>query len=177
MASLYAIFICCFLKGRIKARQRKMLLIAKLIELPTISELPTSRRSSSSTARDMPRSHSQTDNLSKRSHHHHGSSHKPLCRLPGPGSAVPTVSGSGTNESSNKHLKPALERRRSASSSRGNKSKEESPRANVDVGEEMIPMEDLSPKQSRRRNRSHSENRDNADSNALSVASQDSEQV
>jgi protein CLEC16A len=145
-------------KGRIKARQRKMQQIAKLIELSTEYHSSSRSPSVSSSSKDIPRSHSQHDGINKRHHHHHhqlGNSHKPLCRGP----AVP---GSAVAEPQNKHLKP-LQRRRSTSSSPGGAgSRDSSPRAtSAEPSEEMIPMEDLSPKQGRRKHRSKSEHRNN----------------
>ena len=140
-------------KGRFRARQRKMHSIARLIELttPSANEFQSSSRSSSaSTGRDIPRSHSSHDGLTKRH------LHKPLCRGPAvPGSAVAELN-------QNRHLKPALHRRRSASSTspNGQSSRDSSPRpAPVVDEEEMIPLEDMSPKTNRRRTRSKSENR------------------
>ncbi len=140
-------------KGRIKARQRKMHQIARLIELSTLPEIQSSSRSSSITSnRDIPRSHSQHDGLTKRH------LHKPLCRGPAiPGSAVAELKP-------NKNLNPSLQRRRSASSTSpvGSNSRDSSPRpTSTEMAEEMIPLEDMSPKSSRRRSRSKSENRSN----------------
>ena len=139
-------------KGRIKARQRKMHQIARLIELaaPSADCQSSSRSSSIASNRDIPRSHSSHDGLTKRH------IHKPLCRGPAiPGSAVAELN-------QNKHLKPSLHRRRSASSTspNGKSSRDSSPRpAPTADMEEMIPLEDMSPKTSRRRSRSKSENR------------------
>ena len=139
-------------KGRIRARQRKMHQIARLIELstPSSADHQSSSRSSSISSRDIPRSHSSHDGLTK----HH--KHKPLCRGPAiPGSAVAELN-------QNRHLKPSLHRRRSASSTspNGQNSRDSSPRpAPTADMEEMIPLEDMSPKTSRRRSRSKSENR------------------
>ncbi|RWS29542.1 protein CLEC16A-like protein [Leptotrombidium deliense] len=151
-------------KGRMKARQKKMIQIAKLIDLHTIPDGQSSSRrsgSSSSTAgRDIPRSQSQTEGFGKRHHHNHsGNSHRPLCR----GAAVP---GSAVADSirGGPHFKPNT-RRRSISSSnpQSTQSRDSSPKPMVATlvvpSEEMIPLEDLSPKSNRRRTRSRSENR------------------
>ncbi|XP_054164084.1 protein CLEC16A homolog [Oppia nitens] len=137
-------------KGRLRARHRKMQQIARLIEISTIgtNDCTQSSRSSTSSNRDIPRSHSNHDGIKRQTH-------KPLCRGPAiPGSAV-------VADHQNKHLKPSLHRRRSASNTppNGSQSRDSSPRPTLAEAEEMIPLEDMSPKSSRRRSRSKSENR------------------
>ncbi|CAG2111580.1 unnamed protein product, partial [Medioppia subpectinata] len=147
-------------KGRVRSRQRKMHQIARLIEMGGDGSAgggsAVGSRASSSSNRDIPRSHSNHDGLQKRH------LHKPLCRGPAiPGSAVVA------ELNPNRHLKPSLHRRRSASSTSPNgggsgsasHSRDSSPRPTLADAEEMIPLEDMSPKSSRRRSRSKSENR------------------
>ena len=163
-------------KGRIKARHKKTQQIAKLIELPLIQNESSSRFVSNDfTSRTSSSSHSPSDGPIKKHHHrghHHsggggaaGKSHKLLTRVP----------GSAVAEFSPKHLKP--HRHRSTSST----SRDSSPRGssidlNCSLNEEMIPMEDLSPKPNRRKHRSKSENRNISslvDSTCSTVATSD----
>ncbi|CAG2166733.1 unnamed protein product [Oppiella nova] len=151
-------------KGRVRARQRKMHQIARLIEMGTTGATDCSQGSRpssvSANSRDIPRSHSTHDGLTKRH------LHKTLCRGPAiPGSAAVVAE----YQPNKQHLKPSLHRRRSASSTstspNGPHSRDSSPRPTLADAEEMIPLEDMSPKSSRRHNRSKSENR--SQNNAL----------
>ncbi|KAI1286938.1 Protein CLEC16A [Halotydeus destructor] len=161
-------------KGRTKARQSKMHQIAKLIDLVThVNPLHSSKRASSSSLSplqrtDLPKSHSQ-DGFSRTR-----SGHKVLERLSVkrsvamPGSAISENSSPSPISVSSRRT-----RRRSASSSNRSLagiSRESSPRASGSSGlensDEMIPLEDMSPKNDRRQ-RSRSENR--VSDNKLSV--------
>lgn len=163
-------------KGRAKARQRKMHQIAKLLELGALSAPPTKRSSSQgSSNRDIPRSQSQ-EAFSKR---HSSNSHKPLCRVALPGVAVADNGQLGGKSKSNVSKKLSGRRRSASSLVASTSSRDASPRPttsqHLDPSEEMIPLEDLSPKNDRRRNRSRSEVR--ADKTVTIVDDECSERV
>lgn len=188
-------------KGRTKARQRKMQQIAKLIELGALS-CPTSssssslshntRRSSSSSQKHqadaIPKSQSQEGGFGGMAKSNSGytlNAHKPLARR-GVSSALPgfAVADQGSTSSSRVGgLKKRLtSRRRSASSASGH-SGDGSPRPNaaasqsngLDTSEE-IQMEDLSPRNDRRKNRSRSENRASSE-RAITLSQNECERV
>ena len=161
-------------KGRSKARLRKMHQIAKLIELGTHTYNPR-RLKSHLTTSDMIRSHSQ-EGFHRKSHHlpHNAvtagaGGHKPLHRTSIPGLAVPdSSSGSGASriKSSNQTKRPSATaanpkimtsnggssvRRRSSASVDGDNGHEATPgTATGDKSDEMIALEDMSPKPERR---------------------------
>lgn len=140
-------------KGRMKACQRKMHQIAKLIELGSFTANSV-RSSSSSSPREVARSQSQ-EVFGRR--HHHINPHRPLHRIP----------GQAVQENPSK---------RRSSSQVG--SRESSPKPSDAVAgpsEEMIPLEDMSPKTGRRRNRSRSENR--MTNEKLTVTQDESERI
>lgn len=160
-------------KGRIKARQRKMHQIAKLIELGTHTYNPR-RLKSHLTTSDMTRSHSQ-EGFHRKSHHltHNAvtaaaaaGGHKPVHRTSVPGLAVPDGScGAGSSRIKSSHqikrnaaaaaASPKISgigpRRRSSSSVDGDNCREATPGTTTgDRSDEMIAMEDMSPKPERR---------------------------
>lgn len=128
-------------KGQIKACQRKMHQIAKLIELGSFTT-SNSVRSSSTSSLASPREMSRSQSQEAFGRRHHINSHRPLHRLP----------GQAVLESANK---------KRSSSQVGNRDGSPKPPTEPIPGpsEEMIPLEDMSPKSGRRRNRSRSENR------------------
>lgn len=161
-------------KGRIKARQRKMHQIAKLIELGTHTYNPRRLKSHLMTS-DMTRSHSQ-EGFHRKSHHLqlHSSTtaapHKPLQRTSIPGLAVPDnnnssgSSGAGGVRIKSSHMKRhsaaavtksqvgsgISSRRPSSSSLDGDNGGREVTPSTGDVSDEMIALEDMSPKPERR---------------------------
>jgi gro-1 operon gene protein 1 len=148
-------------KGRIKIRQKKMMEIAKLIDLDPINELNLSRKSVSLSNRDSPRSQSQNDTLTKRHLYqsHPNSAHRPICRGSVPGFAV--AHSEKVSSSSKLVLRRGSNPSSFNSSNQGVSSRESSPLPGLksELSQEMIPLENLSPKSERRRNRSQSENR------------------
>lgn len=143
-------------KGRMKACQRKMHQIAKLIELGSFTTSNSVRSSSTSSAISSPREMSRSQSQEAFSRRHHINPHRPLHRLPG--QAV---------------LDAAAVKKRSTSVV----SREASPKPGEPVAgpsEEMIPLEDMSPKSGRRRNRSRSENRL---TDTLTVTQDESERI
>lgn len=148
-------------KGRMKACQRKMHQIAKLIELGsfTTNSVRSSSTSSSLAASPREMARSQSQEVFGRRHQHHINPHRPLHRIP----------GQAVEENSS-----AAKRR--SSSQVG--SRESSPKPSDTVAgssEEMIPLEDMSPKTGRRRNRSRSENR--MTNERLTVTQDESERI
>lgn len=171
-------------KGRMKARQKKMYKIAKLIELGSFppvtgsSSLHSRRLSSSSGAGTSTSSQNMTRSQSQEAFNRrrHINSHRPVCR----GAALPGVAVATSDTHNNtSHLNnfqqktdsrqqtlvtAAGGKRRSSSHARHG-SRESSPKppsieSSIEKKrEEMIPLEDLSPKDDRRRIRSKSENR------------------
>lgn len=158
-------------KGRIKARQRKMHQIAKLIELGTHTYNPR-RMKSHLTTNDMTRSHSQ-EGFHRKSHHlpHNAGTaavttggHKPLHRTSIPGLAVADGGGGASSSriKSSHQIKrnapgavtsPKVSgaRRRSTSSVEGDSCRESTASTAIDDrSDEMIAMEDMSPKPERR---------------------------
>ena len=169
-------------KGRMKARQRKMHLIARLIELGT-SGFSAKRLAPHHLNKDMTRSHSQ-EGIYRKSRHSNqypnhqyqsqtssgnrrSSAHKPLHRTSIPGVSVPLTdlaspSTSSSHKSRHHHrrssssidreagaeVRPPSAASTSTSASASGATTESSMDRSI---EEMIPMEDLSPKSTRRR--------------------------
>ncbi|XP_015791120.1 protein CLEC16A homolog [Tetranychus urticae] len=162
-------------RGKMKAQQRALIQIAKLIDLQPITDLSVKKKSSL-TRKDFPRSQSQSEGISTKKHLSSGSgrNHRNSSR----GAAVPGFAVSDKSKLENSrvigpfhhhHIKPPVSRRRSgshtnsphASSTAVNSaqevhSRESSPKPNssLESSEEMIPLDDLSSKPGRRSSRS-----------------------
>lgn len=163
-------------KGKLKAQQRSMIQIAKLIDLQPITDLSLRKKSSLTKKGDFPRSQSQSENISSKKHLSHGSgrNHRAVTRSSAvPGFAVssdkikPDSSNKASGSFHHSH-KSQVTKRRSGSQSNPNapsstsnpaqevQSRESSPKPNssLESSEEMIPLDDLGSKPNRRPSRS-----------------------